>query len=224
MKKIRMSRVLAVALMLAMMVTAFVGCGGKKSDNEKIVGNWETTIDFQKALEDSMDAEDAGMLEGLDFSGITMKMTAQFKEDGTYALDVDKASAEDAMKQMITQLVPALKELIRNEIASASEIEPSEVTDEQLDQVLAFFGAESWDALGDLFSAEMDVDEVVKNINTSGKYLLKEGKLYMSTTPDGDPAAEEGSEYTLTDKTLTIKVPGDDVPEYMQQLTFNRVG
>jgi len=226
MKKIRMARVLAVVLMLTMVVTAFVGCGGKsnKTPEELIVGKWESVIDFQKVMESAMESEDdASMLEGIDFSGITMKMGAEFKADGTYAVNVDKESGETAMKQMVEKLVPALKEMIKQEII-ASGTDASEVTDEMLDGMLAMFNVDSWDALGDMFIEEMDTDEIFGEINSAGKYLIKDGKLYLSQTADGDPAQEEGAEFTVTDKNLTFKAPGEDTPEYLRELTFNRVG
>lgn len=233
MKKIRMARVLALVLMLAMVVCAFVGCGGKggskKTDAELIVGKWETAIDFGKVMDDAMKeaGEEAEMLGDMDFSGITMKMNAEFKADGTYTMEVDKASGETAMKQMVEKLVPALKEAFRQQMAAFSEDPNAEITDEMLDGMLAMMGVDSWDALGDMFVQEMDADEMFKEANLSGKYLLKDGKLYMTTDADGDPAEEEGTEYKISDKSLTIQTPqnaDEEVPEYLKNLTFSRVG
>jgi hypothetical protein len=87
MKKIRMTRVLALAMALVMAL-ALVACGGtksgpKKTDEELIVGKWETNIDFGKVMEDAMKegGDEAQMLGDVDFSGITMKMNAEFKAD-----------------------------------------------------------------------------------------------------------------------------------------------
>ena len=230
MKKIRMTRVLALAMALVMAL-ALVACGGtksgpKKTDEELIVGKWETNIDFGKVMEDAMKeaGDEAQMLGDVDFSGITMKMNAEFKADGTYTIAVDKASGEAAMKQLVEKLVPALKEVFRQMMADQAG--GQEVTDEMLDSALAMMGAESWDDLGDMFLQEMDTDEMFAETNKTGKYLIKDGKLYLAEGED-DPAEAEGTEYKVSDKSLTIEVPqeGDEeVPEYLRNLTFNRVG
>jgi hypothetical protein len=89
--------------------------------------------------------EDAEMLGDIDFSGITMKMAAEFKADGTYTTEVDKTSAETAMKQLVEKLIPALKEVFRQQMAALSEDPNAEVTDEMLDGVLSMMGVDSWE-------------------------------------------------------------------------------
>ena len=221
MKNNRMTRLLALVLMLAMMVGAFAGCGGKagdksggskKTDEELIVGKWQTDLDFQK-LADSMAAEGEEMMGDIDLSGVSMKLGIEFKADGTYAVEMDQASAESAMKQLVEKMIPMIKEEIKQQMGGM------EVTDEMMDSMLAMFGVDSWDALGEMFLQELDLSEA----NVSGKYLLKDGKLHMSTSADGDPAAEEGGAYTVSEKTLTLTLPGEEMAA-LKELTFNRVG
>lgn len=222
MKKNRLTRVLALVLMLAVAACAFAGCG--KKPEELIVGKWATVIDFQKVMEAGMDKDDAEVLAEMDFSGITMNMSAEFRADGTYATEVDKESAENAMKQMIEKLVPALKEMVRKEIADGGSMDPGDVTDEMIDQMLAVFQVKSWDELGDLFVQEMDPEKAFENADFDGKYLIKDGKLYLSHDAESDPAEQEGTEFSVNARTLTLKLQGKDVPDFMKELVFKRVG
>ena len=222
MKNIRLARVLAIVLMLAMVIGAFAGCG-KKTDEELIRGKWAATIEFEKAMEAVLSESDADMFKDLDFSDISMDMNLEFKEDGTYAISVEKENAENAVKTMMERMVPALKEAIRTALAEGSGVDASEVTDEMMDSVLAYFGVDSWDAMAEVFMEQVDTDEMLKNINQTGKYLIKDGKLYTSTD-DKDPAETEGQTYELNGKTLKITLAGKDVPDFMKELTFQRVG
>ncbi len=234
MKKFRMNRVLAVILALVMAL-ALVACGGKggdnksapkKTDEELIVGKWESKVDFGPVMEEAMKeaGDEAEMLKDVDFSGITMTINAEFKADGTYTLSMDKASGEAAMKQMVQKLLPALKEYFRQMMAEQSG---GEVTDEMLDQMLALMGVDSWDALGEMLMENMDPEEMFEDTDRAGKYLIKDGKLFLSTDEDEDPAEAEGTEYKVSEKSLTIHAPQDedeDAPNFMKELTFARIG
>ena len=74
---------------------------------------------------------------------------------------------------------------------------------------------------------EMDADEMFADSDWSGKYLIKDGKLYMTTDEDSDPAEEDGTEYKVSEKSLTIQTPqnGDEeTPDFLKELTFTRIG
>lgn len=231
MKKIRIVRVLAAVMMLAMMLGVFAGCGGKggakqKTDEELIVGKWEAKIDFQQVMEEAMkDSEDAEMFKDVDFSGITMRMTAEFGADKTYRMDMDKASAETAVKEMVSRLIPVLKNEIRKSMAEGMGVTPEEITDEQLDQMLPYLGVDSWDALGDMMTEGMNTEEMFKDADLDGKYMLKDGKFYSAQ--EGEVSEQsESMRYELNGDTLVLHIEdtADDVPDFMKVLTFKRIG
>ncbi len=227
MKKIRITRALAIVLTVAMMICALAGCGGKKkSDAELIVGKWSTTIDFEKVLQETLasdDSEEAEIFKGLDFSGIKMDMTFNFGEDGAYTTEVDKESGEAAVKKVMSQLAPAMKEILRKTLSESYGVSADEITDDMLDGMLALLGADSWEDLGELLMEGMTAEEIFQDANLKGRYLVKDGKLYLSDG-DKDPALEEGQRFEVNDKTLKLTLSGSDVPEFMKELILKRVG
>lgn len=229
MKKIRITRVLALVMMLAVVLGSFAGCGGKsvkKTDEELIVGKWETNIDFETVMEEVMKgSSNAELLEEVDFSGITMRMTAEFTAEHTYTVTVDRASAETAIKEMVNRMIPAMKNMIRKELAEGMGVTAEEITDEQVDAMLPYLGVDSWDALRDMLLENMDVDAMFKDSDISGKYMLKDGKFYSANS--GEVTEEsESMRYELSGDTLVLHTEdtSDDMPEFMKTLTFKRVG
>ena len=224
MKNHHMSRILTLALALIIVLSILTGCG--KKDEELIIGKWETNINFSDLMEEALkeDAEAEELLGGADFSGITMLMTMEFKEDGTYSLSMDQASGEEAFKQMAERLIPNLKEVMREEYANATGVGPEAVTDEDLESMLTMMGMSSWDDFGDMILGQMDTEELFSEANASGNYKLKGGKLY--TTDSLDTEVSDQSEvdlYEVTETTLKLHAQDtEDTPSFLKELTLTR--
>ncbi len=243
MKMNRISRILALFMALVMVLCTFIGCAKKAPEQvqedaqeeiqeevveevpETIIGKWQAKIDCAEMMKESLEGDETTeMFASADFSGITMLLFMEFNEDGTYSLNLDKASGEDAMKQMASRMIPVFKEYLRQEYASAVSVDPSEVTDEELDSLLPSIGVESWDGLADMMMQEIDTDEMFSEANKAGKYLLKDDKLY--TTDSVDEEATEQSEvdlYELSGNSLKIHSQSEDVTSFLKELNFTRV-
>ena len=224
MKTNRMSRMLALALALIMVLCAFTGCGKKNED--QIVGKWQSSLKFSDVMEEALKQEEdaAELFADADFSGIEMLMVMECKEDGTYALNFDQASGEEAVKKMAEVLIPNLKELMRKEVASSTG---SDVTDEELDSMLSMMGMESWDDFGDMIMKEINPSEIFSEAAAEGKYMLKDGKLYTSNALDEEITEQSDIDlYELSGNTLklTSQQNQEDVPDFMKEITFTRVG
>jgi outer membrane protein assembly factor BamB len=61
-------------------------------------------------------------------------------------------------------------------------------------------------------------------IERFGFPVFKDGKLYLSHDAESDPAEQEGTEFSVNAKTLTLKLQGKDVPDFLKELVFKRVG
>ena len=224
MKKNHMTRILALALALILVLCTFTGCG--KNSREQIVGKWATDIDFGSVMEKALAEEEqaAELFGDADFSGISLPLTMEFKEDGTYEVNVDKASGEKAVKQMADVMIPSIKELMRKELASTSG---SEVSDEELDSMLAMMGMESWEDFGDMVLSQIDTDQMFDDINATGKYMLKNDKLYTSGAVD-EEATEESDAFLCEINGDTLKLSSQqdkaDLPDFLKELTLTRVG
>ena len=257
MKKNRMTRLLAILMMLAMVAGALTGCFGEgnetkddpaaqsgdegngktepgkndpppvvKTDADLIIGRWEAQIDLEDAFAQGLgESEGAELFADLDFSGIYMEMDMEFRDDGTLNMEVDRASVEAAMNTLVDRIVEAFPEIIRSEIAKQAGVDVSEVTDEVLDLVLEQMGMESWDDVGEMLRSQIDLDDMFEDTEFHGYYLVKDGTLY---TNQYDEATEddEPMRYELDGDTLVLHPEdnNDDLPAFMYNLTFRRVG
>ena len=231
MKKNHVSRILAMAMALVMILCAFTGCGksSQKQDESLIIGKWQTSVDLAGVMEDALDdsdmTEEAQIFGDTDLSGITMLLNMEFKEDGTYTVSLDNASGEEAVKQMAQRMIPALKEYLRGVYASSTGADASAVTDEELDLLLPQMGMESWDDMSEMIMGEIDTYEMFSEANAAGKYMLKDGKLYTTDSVDEEATVlSKASDYELSENSLKLMSKGDDVPSFLEELTFTRVG
>lgn len=241
MKKFHLTRVLAVVMMLAMVLGALAGCGSKnddedekKSDAELIVGKWEGKLEFEKVFEAMGQAKGEAeaqmfmaLLEDIDTSDLAIKVKAEFKADGTYTADLDGKSMESAMKTLMTRLTSdekAVKKLLRAVIAEGAGMDPSQITDDMMEQVREQAGASSWKEVGEMLAQQLEGKEFRSDDNSKeGKYMFQDGKLYMSDDVDTDPDPDEddGKDYKVTKNSLTLEIEKDGAE---LDVTFKRAG
>ena len=226
MKRSIVLRALALALVLMMTAALFAACGQK--DEKVILGKWETVVDLSKLGGEELEdlTNDIGEL---DLSGITLKMSVEFKEDGTYTTDIDKASADAALGTLVERMTPAITETLKKSIAESMGMDASSLTDEDLDSFMSMAGLGSLEDFVGSITEEIDSDKLIEESVTNGRYQLKDGKLY--TTDSVDEQIGEDSDvtlYQLTPTTLTVTPENeDDVPESMKgmlPLTFTKLG
>ena len=237
MKKRRLTRVMTLALALAVALCALAGCGkaSKKSDAELIVGKWEGSIDIATAIDAAGKAMGGSgsqaesiveLFKEIDISGISVKMNTEFKADGTFTSEVDGSSYETAMNTLLDRMTENLPEIMRKYVAEAAGVDVSEITDDVLDRVLAGAGVSSWEEFGEMIAQQVkgkDFAGQVEGMKRSGKYAVKDGLLYTTEDPDKDPAEEEGTAYKVSENSLTLTVR-QDKPAFELEVTFKRAG
>ena len=227
MKKTNLFRAAALALAALFVISAFAACA-KVPDTKKILGKWETVVDISKLINDSMkEGDDAGELGNLEFKDITMKLFVEFNEDGTYKSSADKESVDAAMDKFKEQLVPMLTDVFKKSVAEAFGKDASEVTDDEVNSFLALLGMTSMEDMAEMMLEEMRPEDLYKEMESTGKYMLKDGVLY--TTDSADEEATEESDccaYELQDKTLKLNAKeGEEAPEGLKEmlpLTFTK--
>ena len=228
MKKTSIIRLAALALAVLMAAALFAGCTKKVTDAERIIGRWETEFDAAKAAQEALEAEGEGY-EGVSFSDIMIKLQIEFKEDGTYSSAIDQDSAKAAIDKIGEQKVPMIRELFTAKIAEALEVDPSTLTDDDVLPYLSMFGITSYEDFAKMITDEMKPEDIIADANMSGKYLIKDGKLYMSDSADEE--ATEASDVVAyefaEDGTLKINAAeGEEIPEGMENmlpLTFTKI-
>lgn len=237
MKKAGYLRAAAIAMALAALLGVLAGCGKKSGGSgggnparDQIAGVWEATLDSDAVAEAvfaMISSDDPSVLEtlrGIDFSGVSVKLTAQFGEDMTYAVQVDDASAENAVDQVVARLLPVIRDMVRAELADRRGVSPEEVTDEQVDGMLPLMGVRSWDELGDTLLDNKNTDRLFRRYRSAGTYMVGDGTLYYAArgeVSESSPAAR----YEISGGTLRFLPAADgELPAFLNGLAFRRAG
>ena len=74
---------------------------------------------------------------------------------------------------------------------------------------------------------EINPSEIFSEAAAEGKYMLKDGKLYTSNALDEEITEQSDIDlYELSGNTLklTSQQNQEDVPDFMKEITFTRVG
>lgn len=228
MKKTSIIRLAALVIAVLMAMPLLAGCTKKITDAERIIGRWETEFDASKAAQEAI--EDAGdEYEGISFSDLMIKLQVEFKEDGTYTTAIDEDSAKAAITKIGEQLVPAIRQIFVKEIAEALGADPDSLTDDDVMPYLSLFGITSFEDFAALMTEDMKPEDLVEDANMSGKYMLKDGKIYMSESVD-EEATEQGEPVAYAfneDGTLKLDaVEGTEASESLKDmlpLTFTKI-
>ena len=226
MKKSIILRAAALALAVVMTAVLFAAC--KPKDEKVILGKWETVADLSKLGGEELE-QLTTEIGDIDLSGLTLKMSIEFKEDGTYATDIDKASADAALGTLIERMTPAITETLKKAIAESMGMDASSLSDEDLDSFMSMAGMGSLADFVGSITEEIDSDKLIEESTTKGRYLLKDGKLYTTDSVDeevGDKADVVIYELSATELKISAENE-DDVPEGMKgmlPMTFTKVG
>ena len=196
-------------------------------DATALLGTWETEIDFSEAMTSS--ANEDGQFGDLEFHDICFTVLVTFNEDGTYTAAADEETAAAAFEAMIDQMAPVIVTMMKAQVAEALGKEPDEVTDEEALELLGLFGVTSWDELIDMFREQMDPSEMTEEMESTGRYELRDGKIYMEDFFDMSEDESTWNRYELTANTLTLELPEDtsELDEEMVKiypLVFRKVG
>ena len=177
-----MKRVLILLVSAVLCVSLFAGCAPAQID-EALVGAWNMQLDMAKPLVDllkqnKMDA----LLNKLDLSSTKIDISFTFREDATYAADVDVGAIEKLSKAT-AQAVAAMPEL-----------------EKQLkDKGLDISGVTK--LLTTLFPEKKEDD---KKATIEGKYKVEGGKLFFGLGKTVTVFSGDGCTYTVENDTLTV--------------------
>ena len=194
-------RTLAAVLLAALLVPSLFACT-KKTDEQLIVGSWTGEIDYTEQMKATVNANPDPMFGSVEVEDFKLKVTVEFKEDGTYSALADEESFKAATRKLIEQITPQLKTIITSLLSAFGG---SELTDEQMLEMLEI---SSWDELADQvldkgFNSDLGT--------ASGKWELRDGKLYMTDSVDKavDDSCLIGA-YELTDTALKLNLDGSN--------------
>lgn len=155
------------------------GCG--KSDKDKLIGTWKADVDMTDIINESI-AEDPDAADYFKVDSFGMTLLFTFEEDGSYQITADQDAFADACDGLIDTIADGTKAYLE---ALALE----EGLELDADAMLGLLGLSMDDFMDGMIDRD-DLKSLVADVEDSGKFEAKDGKLY-TTLDDTDYIAYE---------------------------------
>ena len=189
-----MKKLLTLTLTLLMLFSVVLtGCGG--SDEATIIGQWEIEMDMAKIALAEMDEEQLETINVDAFKGITFKMTADFKKDGTLKVEVDETSVKAAANKIGDKIGVAMEDYFEAQLEEAGI---SMTVEEYLEALEQHEGK----TIKEIFLEGFNAEDIIKNAKKEGKYEYKNGKLYTSDEDNGEINKDKYEKVKVSDDEL----------------------
>lgn len=191
-----LSLLLSTLLVLALLAGCGAGGGAAESEPEAtIVGTWAADVDMTDLLNDIL-AEEEEIGPFLTLRSFSLRLLADFKEDGTYTMAGDPEAAQAAMDGLKEDMKTALQGYFEKKL----EDEGMDMTVDDLLQAAGMTLDDVIDEMDDTFSA----DDLLSGLTGEGKYSLDGDKLFLSDSLDEDIDPDTYQTITLEADTLTL--------------------
>lgn len=205
-----MRRIIAIILMAVMCVSFAASCGKDVAlTAEDIEGTWEygLTLSEVVTLVDEENAEYMSQLFGgsFDFTDTVFNAEITFNNDGSCKIGVDSDNVLSAVKAIFNDFVSGMEKDKSMVIDILSESLDKEITEEDLDELLAAQGMtyEEYVAyMKTLFSDEqaaVAAGELADEVLTEGKYTVDGSRIYL----DGEKTEYIEVEYSENEMKVT---------------------
>ena len=211
MMKKNITKLMALLLVLVMAVS-MTACA---SDQEKMVGTWQSDVEFAPVFNDTLSStEDA---EYLSVESLKIRVILTFTEEGTYTLAADADSMKAAMESLKDSLKVGVERYLEDTIAESG-------MDLTIDEILEIMGT-SMDELIDAVVSQEMIDEMAQSMVAEGNFKAEDGKLYMSDSLESAIDETVYDTYTLEDDVLTLvsTTQTDAQADLLYPMTFSRV-
>ena len=160
---------ITLSVLLLTLCLLLSGCGG--SDKDKFVGTWSANVDMTDIINDSL-AEDPETAEYFTVDNFGMTLLFTFEEDGSYKITAD----EDAFAKSCDSLIETITEGATKYLEDTAKAEGLDMT---ADDMLGIMGLSMDDFMGEMMDQD-DLKELLADVEDSGKYEVKDGKLYTT--------------------------------------------
>lgn len=173
-----------------------------KPDDELIVGNWESTVDYGKIMSTELKKENSD----IKVSSLKVKIFYEFKESGKVSMTLEE-NAFDKIMDFMKELYMDISEKELKEAAKEMDME--------LEEYLELFEVSSVEEYVDSLFADMTEEDL--SLNEKGTYSFEDGKLVIDT----DSSTIKYT-YKLTDDSLKFTESNDEDENTMLPMTFVR--
>lgn len=152
----------------------FSGCA---SEQDKLLGRWETTLDITGYLRQEL-AENSGLMaEYLEPEDCAVILVWTFYQDGTYSVAPDQDALEEAQREFFRQAERGMTTYLEDEVSELG-MEPSEY--------LASLGL-TMDSFLVQLMGEDPIVKLTEDLERRGCYALEDGKMYLSGSLKQEP-------------------------------------
>ncbi len=161
----------ALILVLVMLFTVLAGCGGEID----FIGEWTANINGTDIINEVFE-ENTDMGAYFKVSKADIGLNLIFRKDGTYKIEIDRASVEKAVKEKDFQA--ELKSCYKKKLESLFKETDYNIS---LDKFLADSGR----SFNDMYEKDVSQErivELVSTLKTEGRYKVEEQKLFLTET------------------------------------------
>ncbi len=215
-----MQKAFSLVLVLAMAVT-LAGCA---TDKDQLIGEWVGTVDYAEMVDESL-KEGLGdeLADYFEISEFVITVNLEFKEDGTYTMEMDEDALEDTFDTFRSDLEDGLvsyfEELLKDEGLDMSVEELLEQENTTMDELMdEIFTDDAMDML---------LEEFEEVVSSKGNFDAEDGKLYTTAKKSEDIDEDLYEEYELDGDTMTLLSTTHDIEKEAEDLypiEFERVG
>lgn len=157
-----MKKLTKVVLAVVLCVACFALTACSKSDDQKLIGTWETKVDITSTM--MGDESDQEAVAKYYPNGLTVSFGFTFKADKTMTMAITDDSIE----------------AFKNTMIEGMKLQMADMLGDSATEFLSEMGYDSLDAYVEESASEMfDVSEMKAETAKSGKYEVKDGKLFL---------------------------------------------
>lgn len=192
----KMAGILALVLLLC-----FVMSGCNKTDD--LTGMWYAELDITDYVNENMVADE--LREYVQITRFVFQYIVQFYADESYSFGVSYYDAEEMYHWSREEYRAGLERYYKAQIA-----------EQNLDMTVREYLAEKGTSLYTLVEKafpEMQIYDFIEQFYFEGKYIIKDGKLLLSSGFDIHQSKSFYVEYTLEDSVLTFTGGTIEIPE-----------
>lgn len=213
-----MKRTICIFVSVVMLLSLSCLLSGCQSDTDDITGSWVADVDYAEALNAGISSVEGAVLmkDYLKVDRFVLTTTFTFTENGTYTITYDEDSIANAIQSMKNDFKKGLNRYFADQIRSLG-----------LKMTVAEYLATqrlTLDSLINSIFTRQVTDELVSGIadKTTGNYLAKDGKLFLTTDTEDEIREDSYDIYELKDNTLILMEchckPDESLEEDMEEI------
>lgn len=213
-----MKRTICIFVSVVMLLSLSCLLSGCQSDTDDITGSWVADVDYAEALNAGISSVEGAVLmkDYLKVDRFVLTTTFTFTENGTYTITYDEDSIANAIQSMKNDFKKGLNRYFADQIRSLG-----------LKMTVAEYLATqrlTLDSLINSIFTRQVTDELVSGIadKTTGNYLAKDGKLFLTTDTEDEIREDSYDIYELKDNTLILMEchckPDESLEEGMEEI------